>query len=360
MMAQSIRTKIVATGSYIPTRRIANDHFLDHQFFDEKGRLFELNTNQIIAKFEAITGIKERRYVTDDLETSDIGTRAAEDALQTSEIDPESLDCIVFAHNFGDVGTGGWSNLVPSLAARVKQKLGIRNPRTLAYDLPFGCPGWLQGVIQADLFIKVGQIKRALIVGAEVLSRVLDPHDRDSMIYADGAGACIVEGSEDEDTTGILAHYTRCDTENHAYSLRMGRSYNPHFENGRLFLKMHGHRVYEYAVRTVPSAIKECLIKAGVTIQEVAKILVHQANSKMDDAIVTRVYNLFGIDTTPDGVVPSTISWLGNSSVATLPTLADLLLKGRLAGHRLTSGQTVLFASVGAGMNVNSLVYRLP
>ena len=178
---------------------------------------------EIIEKFEAITGIHERRYVTDDLTASDIGAEASRAALESSDTDPESLDSIIVAHNFGDVRTeGGPPDLVPTLASRVKQKLGIRNPAVVAYDLPFGCPGWLEGAIHAHAFIQVGRIKRALVVGAETLSRVLDPHDRDSMIYADGAGACVFEGVEAPDTVGVLSHQTRTDTEKHAYSLKMG------------------------------------------------------------------------------------------------------------------------------------------
>ena len=119
---------------------------------------------------------------------------AAEDALTSSGIDRESLDYIIVAHNFGDVRAGNLrSDFVPSLAARVKHKLGIVNPGTVAYDLPFGCPGWLQGVIQANYYLRSGDCKRVMVIGAETLSRICDPHDRDSMIYADGAGATILE-----------------------------------------------------------------------------------------------------------------------------------------------------------------------
>ena len=113
---------------------------------------------------------------------------------------PRQLDYILVAHNFGDVTEDNRrSDFVPTLAARVKHKLGIENPTTIAYDLPFGCPGWLQGVIQADYYLRSGDAKRVLVIGAETLSRVCDPHDRDSMIYADGAGAILLEARESDD-----------------------------------------------------------------------------------------------------------------------------------------------------------------
>jgi 3-oxoacyl-[acyl-carrier-protein] synthase-3 len=361
MKTGSISTTIVGTGSYIPEKLVSNADFLAHEFFDGEGRKLDRNNQDTIDKFEAITCIRERRYVTDDLHTSDIAFFAARDALDSSGVDRESLDYIVVAHNFGDVAAGARrSDFVPTLAARVKHRLEIQNPKTVAYDLPFGCAGWLQAVIQTDYFIKSGDARRAVVIGAETLSRVCDPHDRDSMIYADGAGACVVEGVTSDSPIGIRAHCTRSDTHKYADLLRMGHSYNPGFDGSDLFLKMQGHRLYEYALRFVPRVVKECITNAGLSLRDISKVLIHQANAKMDEAILERIYQLFGTDPAPDLVMPMTISWLGNSSVATLPTLLDLLLKGRLENQRLKSGQTIVLASVGAGMNINALVYAIP
>ncbi len=361
MNARDIWTTIIGTGSYIPERLVANSDFLGNEFYGPDGRKFDRSTRETIDKFVAITDIKSRRYVTDDLQTSDIAFFAAKDALDCSGIDKESLDYVIVAHNFGDVTADNRrSDLVPTLAARVKHRLQIQNPQTIAYDLPFGCPGWLLALIQADYFIKSGDSQRALVIGAETLSRVSDPHDRDSMIYSDGAGACVVEGVTGEAPAGILAHSSRSDTYNHVNLLQLGRSYNPDFDGSDLFLKMHGHKLYEYALRFVPQVVKDCITKAGLTLSDISKVLIHQANHKMDEAILERTYKLFGADPPPPLTMPMTISWLGNSSVATLPTLLDLLLKGELEDHRLTSGQTIVFASVGAGTNINALVYRIP
>ncbi len=355
---------IAGTGSYIPEVIVPNSHFLDREFYDPDGKRIERPTEEIIQKFRDITGIDERRYVRDDQVTSDIAFEAARNCLESSSFDKECLDYIVVAHNFGDVKLGNRrSDLVPSLATRVKHKLGIKSPKTVAYDLPFGCPGWLQGMIHADIYIKSGNAGSVLVVGAETLSRVADPYDRDSLIYSDGAGATLVAARECEREAGILAHAARTDAGEQAYVLWMGKSNNPNYTGNELFLKMKGHDLYEHAIATVPLVLKEALDKAGLSISDLKKLLIHQANAKMDEKVAIRLARLYGIKATKeflDEIMPMTISWLGNSSVATVPTLLDLTLKGKLSNHRLESDDIVLFGSMGAGTNVNAAVYRMP
>ena len=356
----SIRSVIVGTGSVIPTRRVTNADMLGREFWGPDGQKIPKPNEQTLEQFEAITGIKERRYADDALMTSDLAAQAASDAIDSSGIDPETLDQIVVAHNFGDVRAGSrHSDLVPALAARVKAALKIQNPHAAAFDLIFGCPGWLQGVIVSDAQIRAGDIKRALVIGADTLSRISDPHDRDSLIYADGAGAVILEAQYRDDPVGILAHAVRSDTLNHSTMLVMGPSYNEEVFLEAIFLKMEGRKLYKYALQTVAGAIKQCLDKAALTLGDVTKVLIHQANGKMDEAILCALYALYDA-TPPPGVMPMTISWLGNSSVATVPTLLDLIVKGRMEGHSLKKGDTIVFASVGAGMHINAAVYRLP
>jgi 3-oxoacyl-[acyl-carrier-protein] synthase III len=348
---------ITGTGSYIPTRNVPNDYFSKHAFYDDDGTQFSIPNFEIIRKFQEITCINERRYVTDDLNTSDIAFMSAEKALEG--VDKESLDYIIVGHNLGDVrADNNRCDMVPTIAARVKHKLGIRNPYTVAYDVPFGCPGWLHGMIIADYYIKSGDVRKVLVIGAETLSRVSDSHDRDSMIYSDGAGAALVEATDR--AVGILSHVTRSDTFEEFNLLRLGKSYSPDSDGNQLYLKMDGHEIYRYAVKKVPEVVKESLDKAGLTLTDVEKIIIHQANQKMDEAILKRLFKLYGVKDIPEHIMPMTISWLGNSSVATLPTLYDLLQRGKLNNHRLHSGDIAVFASVGAGMNVNSMVYRMP
>lgn len=361
-MTPELHSVITATGSCIPSRCVRNEDFLDQRLFEDYGKPFDLADNpKIISRLREITGILERHYVSDDLVASDLAIEAGGKALEGGGIDRETLDYLIVAHNFGDVQAGNRrSDFVPTLAARVKRGLGIANPACIAYDLPFGCPGWLQAVIQADYFLRSGDARKALVIGAETLSRVSDPHDRDSMIYSDGAGAAVIEARPGGEPVGIVAHAARSDALEHARLMWMGPSYDPEFEDDRLFLKMHGRQLYEYALTTLPGVVRQSLERAALTLADVDKVLIHQANAKMDEAILKRLFKMYEIQDIPQGIMPMTIARLGNNSVATLPTLLDLITRGKLEGHRLASGDVVVFASVGAGMNINSLVYRCP
>lgn len=348
--------KITGIGSHIPELKIGNTDFSDHVFLNEDGSAFATSNDVVIGKFKNITGIAERRYVPADLMASDIAFLAAQKAIAHANIDPETLDYIIFAHNFGDVRKGTiQSDMVPSLATRVKHKLKIKNPRCVAYDLLFGCPGWIEGVLQANAFIKSGMAKRCLVIGAETLSRVVDTHDRDSMIYSDGAGASVIEGSDTDE--GILSHESATFAYDEANYLFFGKSNNQELDPDVRYIKMYGRKIYEFALTNVPFSMKSCLEKSGLGIDDVKKILIHQANEKMDEAIIERFYKLYD-RTPPEGIMPMSISFLGNSSVATVPTLFDLLIHGKIENQQLNKGDVVIFASVGAGMNVNAFVYR--
>jgi len=351
---------ITSTGSYIPDRCVKNEDFLSTEFHDATGNKIKKSNNEIIDQFLDISTIAERRYVSDNLVASDIAAKAAENALLSADFDREELDYIILAHNFGDIKNNNRkTDIVPGLAARVKFQLGIKNPATVAYDILFGCPGWLQAMIQADYYIKSGDAKKILVIGAETLSRIYDPHDRDCMLYADGAGAAILEAKDSDSPIGILAHKTRSDTFLYSKMLYMDKSFNPNFQYPEdIFLKMNGRKLYQYALENVPQAMKECLEKSGTDIGDIKKVLIHQANGKMDDAILQRFYMLFGIEEIPKDIMPMTISHLGNSSVATLPTLLDLILKDKIANHHIEKGDVVIFASVGAGMHINAFVYK--
>lgn len=360
-MNRTIYSVITGTGSYIPTRVVKNEEFLSTQFYETNHQPILKDNSEIIEKFFEITTIAERRYATDDQVTSDIAHLAAEEAIASAGIDRETLDYIIVAHNYGDVRHGSNRvDVVPCLAARVKHKLAIKNPETVTYDTIFGCPGWVQAMIQADYFLRSGDAQRILVVGADILSRIADPHDRDCMIFADGAGAVVLEARTGDEPVGILAHKTRSDTFLYSKMLQAGPSLNPeeHDATGNLYIRMNGRRLYQYALENVPTAIKACLDKANLHITDISKVLIHQANGKMDDAILERLYSLYDMKV-PEEVMPMTISWLGNSSVATVPTLLDLIVRGQLAPHEIKKGDTIVLASVGAGMNINAIVYKM-
>lgn len=354
-----LNTIITGTGSYIPTVVITNEDFSANKFYDTEGNLFDLPHEEISEKFSAITGIVERRYVSEDLLTSDIGAIAAEKAIENAGIDKEEIDQIIVAQNFGDVSKGTiQTDAVPSIAARIKHRLGIQNPSCVAYDLLFGCPGWIQGMIHADSFIRSGLAKKCLIVGTETLSRVIDQHDRDSMIYSDGAGACILEGVESDQKQGILSHSMASFTKEEAYFLYFGKSNVDACDPNVKYIKMYGRKVYEFALKHVPDAMKESLDKAGVDIHDLKKVLIHQANEKLDSEVLKRFYRLYKIKEVPESVMPMIIQKLGNSSVATVPTLLDLIRRNEMNGHTFENGDIIMFASVGAGMNINAITYK--
>ena len=348
--------KISGIGSYIPEKSVSNTDFSEHVFLNEDGSPFGYPNEVVVNKFKSITGIENRRYANDQYTSSDLGYFAAKCAIENANIDPETIDYIIFAHNFGDVKHGTiQSDMLPSLATRVKHKLQIQNPKCVAYDLLFGCPGWIEGVLQANAFIKSGMAKRCLVIGGETLSRVVDDHDRDSMIYSDGAGASILEASSDE--SGMLSYESATFANDEAGYLFFGKSYNPNLDPDTKYIKMYGRKIYEFALSNVPSAMKSCLEKSGLGIDDVKKILIHQANEKMDEAIVHRFYKLYG-KTPPKDVMPMSIHDLGNSSVATVPTLFDQVLQGKIENQEINKGDILIFASVGAGMNINAFVYR--
>jgi 3-oxoacyl-[acyl-carrier-protein] synthase-3 len=349
-------TKIIGVGNYIPSQTITNLFFDKHYFLDESGEVLKQNNATIANKLKEITGIEERRYASQDQVTSDLGFMAAKAAITAAKIDSETIDYIIFAHNFGDVRLGTiQSDAVPCLAARVKHMLKIENNFCVAYDVLFGCPGWIEGMIQANAFVKAGIAKRCLVIGAETLSRVVDIHDRDSMIYADGAGAAIVELSTDD--SGMKSHVSASFTLKEKDYLYFGKSFNTQSCPDTKYIKMNGRKIYEFALMNVPKAMKKCFDASGYSIGQLNKIIIHQANEKMDEAIVNRFFQLYDTPV-PENIMPMVIHKLGNSSVATIPTLLTLILNGELPEHKINAGDIVLFASVGAGMNINAFVYK--
>lgn len=355
------RSIITGTGAFIPSLIKPNEAFTEQPFFDEQQHAIATPQAELIKKFQEITGIQERRYVPDDMNTADMAILAAKEAVANSGVDPETLDQIIVAHNFGNVLKNTiQTDVLPALASRVKQALGIHNSACVAYDIMFGCPGWLQGVIQADAFFKAGVASKALVIGAEALSRVVDVYDRDSMIFSDGAGACVMEYREvAADGPGLLSASVASHCIDEAYYLYMGKSNKPESDESIRYIKMKGRKVYEYAMLHVPQAMKDCFDKSGVSIKDLKKVFIHQANEKMDEGIIRRLYKLYNVSEIPADIMPMSIHELGNSSVATIPTLFHTVLQGLKENHALETGDVIMFASVGAGMNINAVCYRM-
>jgi 3-oxoacyl-[acyl-carrier-protein] synthase-3 len=354
------RTVIIGSGSFIPDQIKTNRDFAVNDFYGEDHKKIDSPPDLIAQKFQQITGIEERRYATPDWTASTMGAEAAKIALHESGIDPETLDQIIFAHNYGDINKHAIQmDAVPSLASRVKQILGISNSSCTAYDILFGCPGWLQGMIHSDAFFKAGIAKRILVIGGETLSRVIDQYDRDSMIFSDGAGATVLEYKDSEHHSGVLACSAMSHCVQESEYIYFGKSYFPDSDPRVRFIKMKGRKVFEYAMKNVPSAMKSCLESSGMDIKDLKKVFIHQANEKMDEGIIKAFYKLYGLTDIPALIMPMSIHKLGNSSVATIPTLYDLVAKGYLPEHQINTGDIILFASVGAGMHINAVCYRV-
>ena len=358
---QEITTVITGTGSFIPPIIKRNKDFAAHNFYGEDGILIKTDPELIVDKFRQITGIEERRYAAEDMNTSGMAIIAATIAMEDAACDPESIDQIIVAHNFGNVMKHTiQTDVLPALSSRVKHALKIKNPFCIPYDIMFGCPGWIQGVIQADAYFKAGTAKKCLVIGAETLSRVIDEYDRDSMIFSDGAGACVIEAIDaGSSNAGILATSGMSHCIDEVDYLHFGKSYFPEADPHIRFMKMKGRKVYEYALKYVPMAMKQCLEKAAVDIKDIKKIFLHQANEKMDESIIKAFYKLYNMIEMPENIMPMSIHKLGNSSVATVPTLFDSVRKNKMEDHLLTAGDIILFASVGAGMNINAFCYRI-
>ena len=352
-------TVIIGSGRYIPQNIISGKDFYSSEFYDENGQKIEKTNEEIVSKFIEITEIANRRYVDSDQLNSDIAAKASELAIQDAGIDKESLDYIISATNFGDIDENHQQSFMPSLSALVKHKLGIRNPKCVNYDMIFGCPGWVEGMILANVLIKSGRAKNILVVGSETLSRATDPYDRDKMIFADGAGAVVVSAS-DEEGVGIIADNTQCFNEEEIDYLKNGCSLNPNTDQNQRFVRMKGRKIYEFALKNVPVAIKDTIDKAGLSLTDIDKILIHQANAKMDHAIISRLHKLYNIKEYSDDLTPMTVHEYGNTSVACIPTMYDLIIKGEFSGHSFKDGSNIILTSVGAGMNINAIVYRFP
>lgn len=354
-----LNTVITGSGHFLPKRIVKNADFLHYEFYDEQGVFIEKPVSEIIQKFQEITEIEERRYAEDSDFTSDLAVYAAIQAIEESGIDKEDLDYIIVANNYGDIDpVYRQVDNMPSLATRVKHKLGIKNNHCRPYDMLFGCPGWIEGLILAHHLFLSGTATKALVVGADTLSRAVDPHDRTAMIFADGAGAVVLEAKEADRKFGIISYDTISDSLDEMTYLVNDVSLKDGYEGSKINIKMRGRKVYEYALRKVPALIKRVIDNSGVDVNSIQKILLHQANAKMDHAMIERLFRLYNITEIPHGVAPMTVQKFGNSSVATVPTMYDLIAKKQLDSHEFHSGDNIVLGSVGAGMNINAILYN--
>ncbi len=352
-------TRIIGSGSYIPSSEQCNAHFLEHEFYNKERGKDLRPKDRTVQNFEKLTGIASRRVVNEANSASDMAAFASKIAIESAGLEQNSLDYLLVAHNWGDISEGTvLPDLLPNLAARVKRKLGIENPRCVAFDILMGCPGWLEAFIQAHILIQSGQAKRILVVGTDTVTRIADPHDIDFMLFGDGAGAVILEG-QSNGRGGVLAHLSASFCGEDTEYLKMGASNNPNIGNSPCFMKMQGRKVAEFALSNIPPLVLECLEKAGIPLENVKKFLFHQANGKLLESLLRRIFESKGQAANLEKLLPLTVGELGNSSVATIPTLYDLISKEALPGHAFQKDDILVFVAVGAGMHINCLVYKI-
>jgi 3-oxoacyl-[acyl-carrier-protein] synthase-3 len=324
------RTQIIGTGAYAPEKIVTNA---------DLEKIVETSDAWITER----TGIRERRMAAEGEQTSDMAVKAAQRALEMSGTRAEDLDLII-------VGTVTPDMPLPSCAAIVQAKLGAR--KAFAFDVLAACAGSLYALSVADQFIRTGAVKRALIVGVELLTRIVDWEDRNScVLFGDGAGAMVLGPSPDGER-GILSTHLHTDgTLAGILHIPGGGSVHPqsHEVVDQKLHKVHmsGKDVYKVAVRALPEAVQEALAHNGLSAKDVTHVIAHQANLRIIESVMDRLE------------LPLERCWLnidryGNTSSASVPTTLD---EANRAG-RLKQGDVIAMMAIGAGMAWGSALVR--
>ncbi|MBP9120303.1 MAG: hypothetical protein KBF59_05515 [Ignavibacterium sp.] len=285
-----------------------------------------------------------------------MGYIAGMEAIESAGIDKEDLDYIIVAHNWGDVDKNTmYCNLLPNLASKIKNKLGIKNEDCIAYDILFGCPGWIEAVKQASIYIESGLAKNILIIGTDTVSRVVEKCDINSMLFSDGAGAIVLQ--ENLNNKGIIGikTYSNC-TEEINY-LTMDNSFDKEYNGSINYLKMKGKNVFKYGLEMLPKVINKCIENSSVSFEDIKYFLLHQANTKMIELIGQKLMKDHNLSYSEDAI-PINIEKMGNNSVATIPTLLYELFHQKLGTRSINDGDIIAMASVGAGMHANCILHR--
>mgnify|MGYP005858707257 FL=1 len=321
-----IRSVIRGVGAYLPKRVMTNDDFT---------RIVETTDAWISER----TGIKQRHIAADDELTSDLGIAAAKQALIRSGIDPGDIDLIVCA-------TATPDRTFPATAVRIQAGLGITNGA--AFDVQAVCSGFIYALTTADNFLKTGLFKRAIVVGAETFSRILDWSDRGTcVLFGDGAGAVVLEAQPQRGTRedrGILAARIRSDGR---YEDLLYVDGGPGSTKTTGHLRMNGREVFRHAIQKISGVIEETLVKTGYAADEIDLYVPHQANQRILDGIAKRL-----------GVSPAkimtTLAKHGNTSAASIP----LALNQAFEEHRLKEGDLVLMEAMGGGFTWGAVLAR--
>ena len=312
-----MRTRICGSGSALPKLEVTND---------DLSKIMDTSDEWIKSR----TGICSRHLATDET-LSSLAADAALQALEEAGIAPEELDMILAATLSAD-------RLLPTLSCELQQRLGAG--QAVAFDINAACSGFLFALQTADVYIKSGQYQKILVVGGEILSKLMDWEDRSTcVLFGDGAGAAVVCPDE---TFGILSSVQGSDgARGEVLSCENRKNNNPYVTNSTKpsYVSMDGQEVYKFAVRTVPKAILEAVERAGLTVDEIDVFLLHQANIR----IITSVSKRLGV---PLEKFPTNLENCGNISAGSVPILLDHVNRRGM----LKKGDKVVLAGFGAGL----------
>lgn len=321
-----IRSVIRGVGAHLPKRVVTND---------DMTKIVDTTDEWIRER----TGIRQRYIASENEHTSDLGTAAAKQALVRAGIDPVDIDLVICA-------TATPDRTFPATAVRIQQQLGIT--RGAAFDVQAVCSGFVFAMTVADNFLKTGQFKRAVVIGAETFSRILDWQDRTTcVLFGDGAGAVVLEAQPQvggRDDRGILATRIRSDGRFEDLLYVDG---GPGSTKTTGHLRMNGREVFRHAVQKISGVIEETLVMTGFAADEIDLFVPHQANQRILDGIAKKL----GVD---PGKIVMTLDKHGNTSAASIP----LALNEALEQHRLKEGSLVLMEAMGGGFTWGAVLAR--
>ncbi len=318
----SLRSVITATGSYLPNNVVTN--------FDLAQKV-ETSNEWIIER----TGIKQRHIATESELTSDLAVKAALEAIKNGNIDPSEIDLIILATTTPDL-------TFPSTATTIQAKINAKN--AFAFDIQAVCSGFVYALVTADNFIKSGQVKKALVIGAETLSKIVDWNDRNTcVLFGDGAGAVLIEACEDE-KRGIISWDLHSDGNlNNILKTNGGTALNQ--KSG--FIEMSGKEVFKHAVEKMSNSVFSVLKKANLKPQDINLLIPHQANARILKSVASR------LELRDDQVV-MTVENHANTSAASIP----LALHFANSQNKIKRGDIVILEALGGGLTWGSIALK--
>lgn len=327
-MVHGMEMRFVSTGSYLP------EHVVDNEFLS---RIVDTSDEWISSR----TGIRQRR-VTAGEGTACMAAKAAAKAIAESDIDPMDIDIII-------VATMSPDNFLPNTACEVQAEIGAMN--AVCYDLSAACSGFVFALNTAYAFIKAGIYRTALLIGAEVLSKMLDWNDRSTcVLFGDGAGASIVQASE----TGVFESIMGSDgTKKDALTCASRYINNPLVSRGDIisdeisldYIKMEGQEVFKFVIRTIPLTIQQVIEKNNYTKDEIRYYVLHQANQRILESVAKKLKE-------PIEKFPMNLDKYGNTSAASIPILLDKMNKKNM----LSRGDKIILSGFGGGLTWGTIL----